>query len=136
MIQFLTGLAEERLIAFDPDTMSWTCDLARIRAKGYTDNVVDLLVGALHRLPDATREALKLFACLGHSAATAILSMVQRAPENDIHAILWEAIRAGLVFRSGSAYTFLHDRVQEAAIAALMTTSSVGFAANADSMSP
>src|ERR1700692_1474738 len=32
-----------------------------------------------------------------------------------MHARLWEASRTGLVFRSGDAYWFLHDRVQEAA---------------------
>ena len=31
-IQFLTALAEEGLLAFDPDAVAWTWDLARIRA--------------------------------------------------------------------------------------------------------
>src|SRR5215469_6698186 len=46
-IQFLTALAEEGLLAFDSETASWIWDLARIRAKGYADNVIDLMVGKL-----------------------------------------------------------------------------------------
>jgi PAS domain S-box-containing protein len=114
-IQFIAALAEENLIAFDADTASWTCDLAGIRAKGFTDNVLDLMVDKLHRLPATTQEALKQFACVGNSAETATLCMVLGASEEETHAALWEAVRAGLVFRLDGAYTFLHDRVQEAA---------------------
>jgi len=32
-----------------------------------------------------------------------------------MHAALWEAVRAGLIFRLESAYTFLHDRIQQGA---------------------
>ena len=46
----------------------WSWDLNRIHAKGYTDNVVDLMVGKLARLPAATQEALQQLACLGNSA--------------------------------------------------------------------
>ena len=49
-IQFLTALAEEGLLAFDPVARAWQWDMDRIRAKGYTDNVVDLMVGKLKRL--------------------------------------------------------------------------------------
>ena len=45
VIQFLSALVEEGLITFDHGAARWSWDLARIHAKGYTDNVVDLMVG-------------------------------------------------------------------------------------------
>jgi PAS domain S-box-containing protein len=116
-IQFISALAEEGLLAFDSDTVRWTWDLDRIRAKSFTDNVVDLMVGKLSRLSAATQQALKQLACLGNSAPIATLSTVHGASEAEIHAALWEAARAGLVLREQGAYAFLHDRVQEAAYA-------------------
>src|SRR5205814_5570569 len=58
-IQFLTALADERLLTFDPGLGAWTWNLDRIHAKGYTANVVELMVGKLSRLPAQTQEALK-----------------------------------------------------------------------------
>ena len=73
-IQFLYALAEEGLLTFDHDAARWCWDLDRIHAKGYTDNVVDLMVGKLTRLPTATQTALQLLACLGNSADSAMLA--------------------------------------------------------------
>ena len=50
-IQFVSALAEEGLLSFDYGEGRWVWDLNRIHAKGYTDNVVELLVGKLNRLP-------------------------------------------------------------------------------------
>ena len=55
VIQFLTALAEEGLLA--RNAARWTWDLRRIRTKGYTDNVVDLLLGKLRSLPVTTRQS-------------------------------------------------------------------------------
>jgi PAS domain S-box-containing protein len=116
-IQFISALAEEGLLAFDSGTARWTWDLDRIRAKSFTDNVVDLMVGKLSRLSAATQQALKQLACLGNSAEIATVSTIHGATEAEIHAALWEAARAGLVLREQGGYAFLHDRVQEAAYA-------------------
>ena len=58
-IQFLSALAEEGLLTFDHGEARWTWNLDRILAKGYTDNVVDLMVGKLNRLPVETQRALQ-----------------------------------------------------------------------------
>ncbi len=114
-IQFLSALAEEQLLTFDHGDARWSWNLDRIHAKGYTDNVVDLMVGKLNRLPVETQRALQQLACMGSSAEFALLTMVCEDSREDIHGRLWEAVRTGLVFRSEGAYRFLHDRVQEAA---------------------
>ncbi len=116
-IQFLTALADEVLLRFDPDAAAWIWDLARIRAKGYTDNVVVLMAGKLKRLSATTQEALKQLACLGNAAEVATLALVHGETEEAIHTALWEAVRAGLIFQQESTYKFLHDRIQEAAYA-------------------
>jgi PAS domain S-box-containing protein len=116
-IQFLTTLAEEKLLAFDPGAGRWTWDLASIRAKGFTDNVVDLMVAKLSRLPTETLEALNQFACMGNVADIAMLTVVYGQTEEALHAALWEAVRSGLILRQDKTYAFLHDRVQEAAYA-------------------
>jgi PAS domain S-box-containing protein len=118
-IQFISSLAEEGLLTFDHSDGRWSWDLNRIHAKGYTDNVVDLMVGKLIRLPAETQKALQLFACLGNSAEFALLEMVSQDSNEEMHGRLWDAVRAGLIFRSEDSYRFLHDRVQEAAYSLL-----------------
>src|SRR6516164_1180777 len=115
VIQFLQALAEEDLLTFDHDAGQWCWDPGRIHAKGYTDNVVDLMVGKLSRLPAGTRHALEKLACLGNVAGITTLSTVLGIPEAQVHAALWEAMRQELVERRESAYRFVHDRVHEAA---------------------
>ena len=101
-IQFFTALAEERLLAFDSVAPAWHWDMDRIRAKSYSDNVVDLMAGKLKRLSATTQEALKELACLGNSAPTATLALVRGTTEAAVHEALWEAVRAGLVFHHES----------------------------------
>src|ERR1700761_2698057 len=114
-IQFLASLTEEGLLTFDRGEGRWSWDLDRINIKGYTENVVDLMVKKVSRLPGETQNALKLLACLGNSTEFTALRTVLEESEEDIHGQLWEAVRAGLIFRSEDSYTFLHDRIHEAA---------------------
>ncbi|CAB3749088.1 trifunctional serine/threonine-protein kinase/ATP-binding protein/sensor histidine kinase [Paraburkholderia humisilvae] len=114
-IQFFTALAEEGLLAFDHGKGQWSWNLERIRAKGYTDNVVDLMLGKLRRLPTATEHALRLLACLGSSASISTLALVGGESDEAPHNALWPAAQAGLVVHAQGRYRFAHDRIQEAA---------------------
>src|SRR3989442_2177220 len=114
-MQFIAALADEGLLTFDHGQGCWSWDLDRMHAKGYTQNVVDLMVAKLHRLPVDTQEALQQLACLGHSAAITTLALVHGTSEEEVHAHLWEAVRHEVIERLESAYRFIHDRVQEAA---------------------
>ena len=115
LIQFLHALAEDGLLMFEHERARWSWDLDRIRAKGYTDNVVDLVVGKLSDLPIEVQKVLWGLACLGASADVTTLSLALGISEEQVHADLWEAVRREFVERSASAYRFIHDRVQEAA---------------------
>ncbi len=115
VIQFLYSLAEEGLLRFDHAVARWSGDLDRIHAKGYTDNVVDLMVGKLVRLPPETQGAVQQLACLGNTAEIAMLSIVLGTREEQVHEALWPALRQELLERLHGSYKFIHDRVHEAA---------------------
>jgi PAS domain S-box-containing protein len=114
-IQFISALADEGMLSFDYDTARWSWDIKRIHAQAYTDNVVDLVVGKLARLPAETQEALQQLACLGNCSESTTVSIVLGAPEEQVHAALWPAVAQELVERLPDAYRFVHGRVQEAA---------------------
>ena len=114
-MQFIAALADDGLLTFDHGQGCWLWDVDRIHAKAYTDNVVDLVVGKLHRLPVDTQAALQQLACLGNTAALSTLALVRGTSEEAVHADLWEAVRHEVIERLEGAYTFIHDRVREAA---------------------
>src|SRR5258705_4136041 len=115
VIQFISALAEEGLLRFDPDAARWHWELDRVHAKGYTDNVVDLMVGKLTRLPLETKAALQELACLGNVAEITMLSLVLGKSNEDVRSDLWDAVRLELVEPLEGSYKFIHDQVQEAA---------------------
>ncbi|WP_437522065.1 AAA family ATPase [Sorangium sp. So ce726] len=115
VLQFLFELHQERLITFDPEQRVWRWDIAAIRDKRFTDNVVELMVGKLKRLSSPAQDALKLAACLGGGLSLDALAVVANRPAEALREPLEEAAREGLLLCRGSSYRFLHDRVQQAA---------------------
>jgi len=113
--QFFITLADEGLLAFEPLSSAWQWNMDRIRAKSYTDNVVDLMAGKLTRLPVETQAALQQFACVGNVAEITMLSIVLGRSNDDVRSDLWDAVRLGLVEHLEGPYKFIHDRIQEAA---------------------
>jgi predicted ATPase len=119
--QFLDALHREGLLQQDAQHRAWLWDLDQIRAKDFADNVVDLMVGKLRRLPVPAQEALQLAACLGNRFDLRHLALVsgesgQQELEQHLAAALQEnlIVRASSVTKAGRG-KFLHDRIQQAA---------------------
>ncbi len=131
--QFLRTLHQDRLLTFDPTLRGWRWDLAVIDTLGIADNVVDLMIDRIRKLPPATQRVLELAACAGNVFDTGTLAALC---EDDLVATrghLLPAVETGLLVPRPTpearpttdsvpalltgAHAFAHDRVQQAAYA-------------------
>jgi predicted ATPase/CheY-like chemotaxis protein len=139
--QFLRALHQDGLLAYDHgrharhdshDRRGWRWDIATL---GITDNVVELMVERMRKLPTPTQRALERAACVGNSFDVDTLALVCEDDPAALHGHLAPAIELGLVqplpgpearpWAGGASlplagsHAFAHDRVQQAAYALL-----------------
>jgi serine/threonine protein kinase len=78
--QFLQTLWDENLLRFvhpdDNERGGWHWNLAEIKAINITDNVVDLMISKLKKLPESARQILRLAACIGNRFDLDTLSVI------------------------------------------------------------
>ncbi|MBD2042518.1 ATP-binding sensor histidine kinase [Microcoleus sp. FACHB-672] len=139
LTQLLKSLHSENLLAYDIVADSWHWEIEQIQAVGITENVVELMISQIQKLPDATQNVLKLAACIGNQFNLEILAIVNEKPAIATAGELWPALQRGLILPLNSDYKiplafdpddlnnavreiqvdykFLHDRVQQAAYA-------------------
>ncbi|MGF6933504.1 putative ATPase/signal transduction histidine kinase [Paraburkholderia sp. UCT70] len=115
--QLLLALADQQLIAYDGMAGRWTWDIDRIGEYESSDNVVDLMVARLSRLPRDAQAMLKLLAFMGRRLDGSTLVRIDRAGGVELERRLRPAIEAGLVVSDRMGFAFAHDRIQEAAYA-------------------
>jgi predicted ATPase/signal transduction histidine kinase/CheY-like chemotaxis protein len=132
--QFLRALHQDGLLGFDAALRGWRWNLPAIRALRITDNVVDLMIDRIRRLPEGTQRVLDLAACTGSVFDVATLAIICEDDPIAVHGHLAPAVELGLLLPlsapeprplddsgamaviSGS-HAFAHDRVQQAAYA-------------------
>ncbi|MDI1433975.1 AAA family ATPase [Polyangium sorediatum] len=95
----------------------WRWDLARIEALAYTENVVDLMVRTIGRLPARTQESLWLGAAIGSRFDLDLLAALLACSPEEAYGRLERAVEEGLLVADRSGYRFAHDKVQEGAYA-------------------
>jgi diguanylate cyclase (GGDEF)-like protein len=131
--QFLMELADQKILYFDTGQGRWRWDLPSIQRTSITDNIVDLMITKLQKLPLPTQHVLEGAACLGNVFDLKTLAVVCGLSEARTSELLWDALREELVIPLDDyykyagqfalddgmdlipAYRFLHDRVQQAA---------------------
>jgi predicted ATPase/signal transduction histidine kinase len=113
--EFLKTLYVEQLLSFNSSQRQWQWDLAQIKARNITDNVVELMMGKILRLKPPVQQVLTLAAAIGNQFDLATLSIVSQQSGDWVKTQLWEALVDGLVVPVGEKYKFVHDRVQQAA---------------------
>jgi predicted ATPase/serine phosphatase RsbU (regulator of sigma subunit)/tRNA A-37 threonylcarbamoyl transferase component Bud32 len=135
--QFLHTLYEEDLLHFTfPDSNltslnRWTWDIDQIEALNITDNVVDLMISKLKKLPEVARQVLRLAACIGNRFDLNTLSVIYEKSVTETFQDLIPILTEGFILPTSSLelneeeiqtsqpliyhFRFLHDRVQQAA---------------------
>jgi predicted ATPase/signal transduction histidine kinase len=126
--QLLRALHHGGQLSFDPEAAAWTWDLDQIQGVASTDNVVELMIAGIRHLSAGERAVLMSAACIGSTFDLATLSLICEETPRSAADKLRQAIRLELVLPLGDAYqlagvgpatdvryTFLHDRVQQAA---------------------
>ena len=117
--QFLYSLYREQLIQFNKKEWKWQWSLESIKRSQITDNVVELISNRISKFPQNTIETLKLAACIGSQFDLDTLSIICKRDLRDTYSDICTALKEGMILPldnsiSGS-YTFLHDRIQQAA---------------------
>ncbi len=135
--QFLKNSYETDLLNFDSQQKSWQWDLTAITQQQSSENVVDLMVAKMARLPEVTQDLLSLSACIGNVFDLHTLAIISERSVQQVASELWPAVTAGLLMTVGDEHAllkglsehsdiveqdfpnavdrFLHDRVQQAA---------------------
>lgn len=125
---FLRNLYEDGWLVFDFEAKKWLWDIAQIRARDITGNVVDLMAKKLKRLPEETANLMGLAACIGNEFDLDTLATISQRDVSTTLARSVEAAEEGLILQLDSRvkapeaapqgrFGFLHDQVQQAAYA-------------------
>ncbi|RKZ89883.1 MAG: hypothetical protein DRR19_11005, partial [Candidatus Parabeggiatoa sp. nov. 1] len=105
--QFIKTLYEENLLKFVSATGSknggWQWDTSQIEKINITDNVVELMIGKLKKLPEVTQYVLRFAACIGNRFDLNVLSLIYEKSASQTYQDIMPAMREGLILKDKPA---------------------------------
>src|SRR5215471_9346048 len=107
--ELLGMLHREGALHFVAEEGTFTWDDDKIARAAVSDNVADLMVQRLGRLPPDTTRYLRLASCLGNEFDLATLARVAGEKAGLVGIALWPAVQARLLFPRGDDYRLLRD---------------------------
>ncbi len=131
--RLLHVLHAQGLIRFLAESRTWQWDVIELEQAPISDNVLDLMVHAIERLPASTRALLEIGSCFGHRFDLDTLAEVSGLSRTTATAQLWPALEGEMLVPIRDAnkalevtldalpvmFRFAHDRVQQAAYSML-----------------
>lgn len=115
VVQFLNALYQEKILKFDTKYSLWTWEINEIKAKGYTQNIIDLIDRNIKRLAPETQNILNIAACIGNKFDVKMLSVISSEEEDKIIEELQPAFKAGLIMHDDDHIVFFRDSYLQAA---------------------
>ena len=114
--QLIKSMLDEGLLVRDSQG-AWSWDNAGASRLAYADNVVDLMVRRISKLPQAGTEVAKVLASIGAQSGRELLSKACGRSSADILNALKPFADAGFIVEEQGHYAFSHDRVLESTYA-------------------
>ncbi len=123
--EFLRTLYRDALLKFDLDSCAWQWNINQIKQMNITNNVVELMIDRIQKLPSSSQEILCLAACVGAVFDLNSLVVICDRQPSEVFRELQVSVQADLIFPISDLdeqlliheYKFGHDRIQQAAYA-------------------
>ena len=126
---FLSILHQLNMLWFDDTRKCWKWHIGKTSGKDLPGDVAGLFVMKLRSLDTVSRNLFSLAACLGNRFDMETLSTISGHPSEECMKMLFTGLAEGMILpmeveggnqpsenlRAPGVYTFLHDRVQQAA---------------------
>lgn len=117
--EILSFLYNENLLYYVDQDKQWRWNMERIRNSNMPKSVVVLFSAKIQKLPEKTIQLLEYCACMGNLFTPNVVAEVRQISLLETFEILKPALGQGLLMENKDQIQFVHDKVQEAALAAI-----------------
>lgn len=108
--QFLTTLYQDGHIALNNSpSVHWVCNTDKIKAANYTNNVVDLVLTKLKKMPEEVQKVLGIAAQIGNQFERQLLGQICQLPDIRMMHILCLAMQENFIISMDREFEVIND---------------------------